>query len=338
MQLSPLFLVLASLVLVVLAYQPKLGETPTLGEIEFQAWMVKNNKVYATEDEYNLRLQNYQASVLRVEAKNKQSTGATYGINKFSDLSPEEFKLKYLMKTPVGSPKANRDVLKPTIKGAPPAKIDWRPAGVVTAVKDQGQCGSCWAFSVTETIESTWMLAKKIKNDTFKPLGPQQIVDCDDSDAGCDGGNPGPAYEYVISAGGQETEADYPYTATDGTCAFKKADVYVSINDWKYATSEEDETTLQANLASAGPVSICVDAEYWQDYQSGVMSGYDCCWYCQLDHCVQLVGYDSTASTPYYQVRNSWGTDWGINGYIYLAMNDNTCGLTDEATLPIVKA
>jgi len=328
--------VFASLLLLVVASDPRRLDVHRAGdESAFRQWMAQNNKVYATEEEFGMRLQNFQASVKRIEAKNKISTSAVYALNKFSDLSPEEFKLKYLMKNPVNTPKENRDVLKPT--KAAPNKFDWRTMDMVTPVKDQGQCGSCWAFSVTETIESSWLLAKNTTASKFQPLGPQQVVDCDDSDAGCDGGNPPTAYDYVISAGGMETEADYPYTAQDGTCSFKKDKVSVSIASWKYAADEDDEATMQANLISYGPLSICVDAEYWQDYSSGVMTSYDCCWWCQLDHCVQLVGYDTTASTPYYYVRNSWGTDWGINGYILLEMNKNTCGMTDEVTVSVCK-
>jgi len=332
-----LCLIFASVVLAVVAYEPKRDVHVSAEEVNFLQWMVKHKKYYLTEDEYQLRFKNFLDSVKRINAKNKVSTGAVYDLNKFSDLTPEEFKLKHLMKTPVNTPKENRDVLKPTVT-APPTKFDWRTQGAVTPVKDQGQCGSCWAFSATETIESSWILAKKTNATNFKPLGPQQIVDCDDSDGGCDGGNPPTAYDYVVSAGGMETEADYPYTATDGTCAFKKEKVYVSIDSWKYGTTQDDETTMVNNLVSYGPLSICVDAEYWQDYSSGVMGAYDCCWWCQLDHCVQLVGYDTTASTPFYYVRNSWGTDWGMNGYILLEMNKNTCGLTDEVTVSVVKS
>jgi len=227
------------------------------------------------------------------------------------------------------------DVLKPTVQDIP-ATFDWRTQNVVTPVKDQEQCGSCWAFSVTENIESTWMLAKKQTIATFKPLAPQQIVDCDTTDGGCNGGYPATAYAYVESAGGQDTEATYPYTGVGGTCAFNKANVESTISNFKYATTKGDEATLKQNLVSASPLSICVDAANWQDYSSGVMSAWDCCWFCQLDHCVQLIGYDSTASTPYYLVRNSWNTNWGEAGYIRLAMGGNACGLTDYATTSIV--
>jgi len=180
------------------------------------------------------------------------------------------------------------------------------------------------------------MIAKGLNNGSMVPLAPQQIVDCDKSDAGCSGGDPPTAYDYIQKAGGLEPEKDYPYKAVDGSCAFKKSDVYATISSFKYATSEDDESTLKSNLASWAPLSICVDARYWQDYTSGVLTAYECDWIVELDHCVQAVGYDVTAATPYWIVRNSWGTDWGEAGYIRLEYGKNSCGLTEEATTAIV--
>jgi len=169
------------------------------------------------------------------------------------------------------------------------------------------------------------------------PLLPlNKIVDCDNSDDGCNGGNPPTAYEYVISAGGQDTEASYPYTGVDGSCAFNAKTVEANISNWKYACDEEDESTLKANVATKGPLSICVDAQNWQYYTGGIMTGWQCAWINLLDHCVQAVGYDMTASTPYWLVRNSWSDSWGEQGYIRLSYGDNTCGLTNEATYVIV--
>jgi len=295
--------------------------------------MKTHGKTYATNDEYTLRLTNFKASLKRIAAKNSRSN-ATFAVNKFSDLSPAEFKRLYLMKNTITPLYSNTDVLKPTVD-AVPATFDWRSSNVVTPVKDQEQCGSCWAFSVTENIESVWMLKNNKKVDSFSPLAPQQIVDCDTTDGGCDGGEPESAYQYVITAGGLEPESAYPYEGTDGTCSFQKNLVESTISSFKYATTRFDETTLKQNLVSVSPLSICVDAANWQDYSSGVMSAWDCCLWCQLDHCVQLIGYDSTASTPFYIVRNSWGTDWGEKGFIRLAMGSNPCGITDLATTAV---
>jgi len=301
----------------------------------FQQWYTEQGKLYDTVDEMSLRFTNFKESLKRINTNNAytdmRGSGAIFGLNKFSDMTPEEFAGKILMTpfTPAAAEHKEKNMILPRITA--PDTFDWRTKGAVTAVKDQGQCGSCWAFSVTENIESVWILAKGLNNGTIPPLAPQQIVDCDTSDLGCSGGNPPTAYDYVQSAGGLDDEKDYPYTAEDGTCAFKSADVVAKITGYKYATSG-DEDTMKDNLASWAPLSICVDARYWQDYTSGVMTEWQCDWIVQLDHCVQAVGYDLTASTPFWIVRNSWGADWGENGYIRLQYGANTCGLTQEST------
>eukprot|EP01120_Amphizonella_sp_Union-15-10_P009130 TRINITY_DN33_c0_g1_i1.p1 TRINITY_DN33_c0_g1~~TRINITY_DN33_c0_g1_i1.p1 ORF type:complete len:336 (-),score=76.32 TRINITY_DN33_c0_g1_i1:51-1058(-) len=304
----------------------------------FDHFVEKFGKVYSSQQEYEQRKQNFEASLKRIEEKNKKSPSARYGITKFSDMTPAEFKSKILMKNGIPAQKVVQptDILAPKPNLAIPDFLDWRTHGAVTPVKNQEQCGSCWAFSVTENIESMWILAGKATANNLN-LSPQQIVDCDESDMGCNGGNPPTAYDYVISAGGLDTLASYPYTAQDGNCAFKSSDVGAKISSWKYATSWYSETTLQQNLISWGPLSVCVDASNWQDYQSGVMTWTECAWVNVLDHCVQLVGYNSTSSSsPYWIVRNSWGTDWGVNGYIYLQMWSDTCGIAHEATSAVV--
>jgi len=298
----------------------------------FQDFMTQYSKVYQSTGEYNKRLSIFSANLKRIQQLNLDSErfgGATFNITKFSDYTPEEFKSIFLNSLVKGVKPKHRDVL-PLPGVAVPDTFDWKAQGKITAVKDQGQCGSCWAFSVTENIESVWMIAKSLTAAQMEPLAPQQIVDCDNSDGGCNGGDPPTAYEYVISAGGMEPEKDYPYRAEDETCRFKKADVYATISGWKYATKTKNEAEMKEAVATVSPLSICVDAEPWQSYSSGIMTARQCG--NSLDHCVQIQGYDTSASTPYWLVRNSWGADWGEKGYIRLAYGTNTCGLADEAT------
>jgi len=306
------------------------------GEIQFSSYMQKFNKNYKNGEEYVMRLKNFEDSIQRIEKLNKKAKYARFGINKFSDMSVEEFQNTILMKNPIiPTQKPNVPVLQTNV-AALPTSFGWRDKGAVTAVKDQGQCGSCWAFSVTENVESMWILAGKAKNNTLN-LAPQQIVDCDTSDAGCEGGDPPTAYEYIISAGGLEGTKDYPYTAQDGNCNFNKSEIVAKISTWNYATSFYSESELQTNLVGWGPLSVCVDASNWQDYQSGVMTWEECAYVNVLDHCVQLVGYQTqTSKGDFWMVRNSWGTDWGINGYIYLEMGSDTCGIAHEATSSVV--
>jgi len=323
---------LLSICIVIFSIQLCLCLKPPL-EASFQKWMIKNNKTY-TGAEYQLRQKNFLASLERVNFKNKRAHGTTvYAINNFSDMSPEEFQNTVLMKKTLPR-SGSRPVSKPKRQPSPvglPATFDWRDSGAVTAVKDQGQCGSCWAFSVTENVESVWILGGKATNSTLN-LSPQQIVDCDTTDLGCEGGDSTTAFDYLISAGGQEPISQYPYTAVDGNCNFQSQYVQAKISSWKYATEFWLESEMQTNLVGWAPLSICLDASQWQDYSSGVMTWEECGWVPMLDHCVQLIGYDDSASDPYWIVRNSWGTSWGIDGYIYIEKGYDACGIAREAT------
>jgi len=292
---------------------------------QFIDFMLKYNKNYASDEERDYRFKVFNETLTRVALRNAEG-GATYGINKFSDLTTEEFRKKYLMHNYSPLRLADVPVAQSNIQA--PETFDWRTKGAVTPVKNQEQCGSCWAFSATETIESVWILA----GNSQQILAPQQIVDCDTTDSGCNGGRTESAFDYVISAGGQEDEQDYPYQGQDGQCQFNAADVKATIKSWQYATTNNDEQTLQSNLASMSPLSICVDASQWQDYSNGVMMGSQCTQ--NVDHCVQLVGYNAGANPPYWIVRNSWDTTWGIDGYIWLQMWQNTCAMASDVTVP----
>jgi len=276
--------------------------------------------------------------VVRIDRLNSLGTGALYAVNKFSDLSPAEFKQQYLGYTP----RTLRNNKAASVVSSPPTdetSVDWRTKGAVTPVKDQEQCGSCWAFSTAEEVESQWFMTTK----KLLTLSPQQIVSCDTVDQGCNGGDTVTAYQYVQDAGGLESEADYPYTSgggDSGTCSADKSKNIAQISGFSYATdpctdscTSQNETKLADALAAHGPVSICVYAETWQDYTSGILSS-DCpSDYSGLDHCVQLVGYDKSSDSPYWLVRNSWNTNWGEEGYIRLAIGSNLCGVADEATI-----
>jgi C1A family cysteine protease len=256
-----------------------------------------------------------------------------------------EFKRLYLGYRPeLGSLPMSRPVKHCAEDVSPNADIDWRSHGAVTAVKDQGQCGSCWAFSAVESVESAWFLSKG----TLPILSPQQVVSCDTKtgDEGCNGGWPEWAYEYIEKAGGLTTEALYPYTSgtsgETGKCKVRLPAPVASISNFVFATppcndtcKNQDEATLLKTL-STGPVSICVDAQAWSAYIGGIMSSSCSSAYDNIDHCVQLVGYSGSGVTPYWIVRNSWNTNWGEDGFMYLKYGQNLCGLADQATVPVV--
>jgi len=309
-----------------------LATTTTDETLLWDAWKLQFNKVYTTAAEESARFENFKLSLDRINARNsRRSSSAIFGLTKFSDLSAEEFTSTYL-----GYSRKDR-VEVPTgelPKVEVPQTFDWRTLNKVTPVKNQEQCGSCWAFSVVENVESIYCVKNNLDCTNLPPLSPQEVVDCDTVDQGCNGGDPPTAYQYIISAGGLEDDSDYPYTGQDGTCNFQANLVKVTISSWKYATQTSDESAMQTALVGWGPLSICVDAEPWQDYTGGIMMASDCD--TQLDHCVQLVGYDMTNATPFWSVRNSWGADWGENGYIRLQYGQDTCGCADEVTSSVI--
>jgi len=252
----------------------------------------------------------------------KKIGGAVYGVTQFTDLTDQEFKDQYLMRNL--PPLPNVTVWEPKITSAAPTTFDWRKQGGVTNVKNQGQCGSCWAFSATENIESVY----KIAGHPIPTLGAQQMVDCDKDCYGCGGGWPYKAFNYVAKAGGQDTESTYPYTGRDGSCKFKTTGIGAKISGYKQVARNEQQ--IQSSLTTVAPFSICVDASQWSSYRSGVMKSTQCGH--GIDHCVQLVGYDTTSQPNYWIVRNSWGTGWGVQGYIYLEMFKDTCGMAEQVT------
>ncbi|KAF2077826.1 hypothetical protein CYY_000871 [Polysphondylium violaceum] len=296
----------------------------------FFHWMKKHNKVYSSMNEFETRLANFKVNLAKIEKLSEKNPKANFSVNKFSDLTHTEFSGKFLMTDFQHSHHAgSRAKNYKTVVKSPYAVVDWRKKGFVNPVRDQGQCGSCWAFSATEEIETAWIMA----GNSHVVLSEQQVVDCDTADGGCGGGNPSTAYEYVMSAGGIATDADYPYTAENGDC---RSDVNktVQISGYTFISQNADENVLIDAVAKKGPISICVDASTWMNYNGGILT--DCP--TDIDHCVQVVGLDVDTTdqsnpVPYYIIRNSWGTSWGIEGYIYVAQGSNLCGITNEATI-----
>jgi len=295
------------------------------------------DRSYQTPEEEDYRFTIFSANMKKAALLNEMNPKAHFGENKFADVSEEEFKSSYLMNVDVAdyvmppvktdfSPKPNpRFSCKPD-----PTNFDWNSCNVITPVYNQGQCGSCWAFSATETIESYYAIAGY----TLTELSVEQIVDCDTNgnDEGCNGGFPTGAYQYVEEAGGLESESDYPYTAEggeSGSCNFNQADLVATVTAYSSINGEQG-LYQQTSSSSGGPVSVCVDASSWQYYTGGVLTQ------CgdQVDHCVQLTGYANYGqSGAYWIVRNSWATDWGINGYIYIEIGQDLCAIGDYATV-----
>eukprot|EP01114_Cavostelium_apophysatum_P011126 TRINITY_DN2531_c0_g1_i1.p1 TRINITY_DN2531_c0_g1~~TRINITY_DN2531_c0_g1_i1.p1 ORF type:complete len:338 (-),score=55.87 TRINITY_DN2531_c0_g1_i1:22-1035(-) len=309
---------------------------------KFTDFMQKFGKTYANQEEFNLRFRYFQENLLRADELSKKNPQATFGVNKFSDLSQEEFATKYLMpnaefKNNYVAPPAKDFTKKADALGVNcnpnPTNYDWNSCGVVTPIYNQGQCGSTWAFGAVMAIESYYALA----GNPLTQLSTEQIVDCDThgEDQGCYGGYPTAAYSYVQSAG-LEPLSDYPYTAEGGevgNCSYEASKAIVNVTSYASITGE---TGIYQQLSTpssqgGGPVCACIDAsDAWQSYTGGVLT------HCgtNMDHCIEVTGYANYGqSGAYWILRNTWGTDWGESGYLYLAIGQNLCEIGNYANI-----
>jgi len=212
-----------------------------------------------------------------------------------------------------------------------PAYFDWTDKGVVTPVKNQADCGSCWTFSTTGNIEGQWALYSP--KHTLQGLSEQWIVGCSTSclasdpslcNSGCGGGLPWLAYEDIIANKGIPSESAYPYLGEDSSC-INSNPIVASISNWTALSTDPAE--IQTFLVSNGPLSITLNADLLMSYSSGVITGPgDECLNSESDHAVLLVGYGTNSTVPYWIVKNSWGTDWGMDGYFMIESDNGLCG------------
>ncbi|CAH1099427.1 unnamed protein product [Psylliodes chrysocephalus] len=300
--------------------------------INFKA---KHGKIYKSSIEEIQRFSIFQSNLRRIESHNtKEEQGFSsfrMGVTKFADLTRHEFKdMMKLSKRQ--KPKSYGSIRKFDDTRDIPAEVDWSKKGAVTEIKDQGQCGSCWSFSATGTIEG----ANFIKTGKLISLSEQNLVDCDSDCYGCGGGYMIDALKYV-QKNGIMAEDKYPYKAEDEKCRFNSSEVAVKISSFTQIKSG-DENDLQQKVALVGPVSVAIDASWnFQLYSSGVLDD-DSCENSEesLDHGVLAVGYGTKHGQDYWIVKNSWGEDWGIKGYVWMSRNkNNQCGIATDAVIAI---
>jgi len=335
-------------------------------EVRFERFMVEHSKTYETTEEKTYRFEVFKSSLDRIKGLNKNSRSATFAITKFADLTPAEFKATMLtpsvpsdalakscLANGISAPKSRRNL------EALPEEWDWRTTGgpgnkgVVTPVKNQGQCGSCWTFSVTGNVEGLFAM----KGNPLTSFSEQLIVDCSHGcsneppygkvcNQGCNGGWQWNAFSDVITWGGLQTETEYPYTAETGTCHMNKKQLIAPIKNYTCFSGPDpaNEEQLRSYIYKNGPVSIALDAAVLQYYYGGIVDPFFPNYECdptQLDHALLIVGWGQERNwigemTPYWLVKNSWGTDWGDDGYFLIVRNQNMCGIANAVSSAIM--
>jgi len=293
----------------------------------FSDWAAHFGKTY-NGDEQASRQAIYEANLAVIKDVNSQNLSYWLGVNALSDLTADERKamLGYQARDwgapSLGEHRYNGEALADS--------IDWRQKGAVTPVKNQGQCGSCWAFSTVAGIEGAW----QIHNGQLVSLSEQQLVDCDKQDNGCKGGLMEQGFTYAQGAA-MCTESSYSYTGSDGSCRASSCTTGVPRGGVTgYTKVSGGESGLMSAL-QRNPVSVAIEADQsaFSQYRGGVLTS-GCGQ--QLDHGVTVVGYGTDGGNAYWLIKNSWGTSFGENGYIRVGRSGNQCGVTNDASYPTV--
>jgi len=330
-----IILVVSMKSLIILAALLSLSAAFTTKEYQdaFSDWMGKHNKVYSSSDFQN-RFNIFKSNMDYVRDWNANNKQTILGLTIFADLSNAEYQATYLGTRFDGSKRLAASSLIPElVVAAPNTTVDWVSKGAVSPIKNQGDCGSCWSFSTTGSVEGIHFLTTK----NLVSLSEQNLMDCSDSygNQGCNGGLMDDAFQYIIDNKGLDTESSYPYQGVTSTnCQYKAANSGATITGFTDVKAGSESALLTAS--NSQPISVAIDASHqsFQMYTSGVYYEAQCS-SSQLDHGVLVVGYGVDDGKDFWLVKNSWGTQWGINGYIEMSRNrNNNCGIATMASYP----
>uniref|UniRef100_H2ZJP9 Cathepsin L n=1 Tax=Ciona savignyi TaxID=51511 RepID=H2ZJP9_CIOSA len=302
----------------------------------FQEWKKLYNKIYKSDEEEQ-RMENWFNNWKKISDHNLEYSlnrkSCQLKMNHFGDLTTKEFTT--MMNGYRNDMRLKSNLLSFNSALKLPSLVDWRKEGLVTPVKNQGQCGSCWSFSATGALEGQ----HKRKTGKLVSLSEQNLIDCSvpEGNDGCNGGLMDQAFNYIKLQGGIDTEAYYPYEAKNDKCRYNKTDVGATDVGYKDIASGDEEMLKEA-VATRGPISVAIDASHqsFQFYSNGVYNEPECS-STMLDHGVLVVGYGTENGKDYWLVKNSWGPSWGEEGYIKMSRNaNNQCGIATQASYPLV--
>lgn len=271
----------------------------------------------------------YEATVKAIEDLNAENDGVIYGVNQFSGMSEAEWKA-YLThantKEDSGVPVLG--VHEHSNDQQLPDALDWEQKGGVTPVKNQGSCGSCWSFGSTGSMEGHWF----VKTGNLVSLSEQQLMDCDQSDDGCGGGEESSAIAYASKAG-MCSESSYSYRGRAGRCQISSCDMVIHPGDIAGYRRVDATASALMSAVQLGPVNLGVGASGrgFQNYRSGILTS---CPDRSNDHAVLLVGYGTQNGQEYWRIKNSWGSSWGEQGYLRATRQGNPCGMLSDTGYP----
>ncbi|KAK8807222.1 hypothetical protein WA158_003981 [Blastocystis sp. Blastoise] len=301
---------------------------------QFNKYKEQYHKVYSSRQEMRYRLQMFAYNMNKIEIENKKNHSYELGWSPFIDMSNDEFKSSKLCGCLLDNSQNKIYRMRSLNILKVPDHVDWREEGYVNEVKNQLFCGSCWAFSAVAAMEGVIAM----KEGALYNLSEQQLVDCDSQSLGCNGGLMDYAFEYVIGNEGICSEEDYPYTAQDDDCKSDECTPKGKIINYVDVVPKDGDALLEAISQNVVSVAVEADSFIFQAYKSGIVDSEECG--TKVNHGVAAVGYGLEENRMYYIIRNSWGKDWGDNGYIKILhthFDEGICGINLAASYPVAE-